>query len=758
MLEREESTNQGSNYPLNGLRVLEWSATIAGAYTGRILHDAGSSVTRAQSAGHTRRSAFLDYLHSGKRTVVADVAELPALATELGAHIVVLELDDKPDDVLLNSFVNSVLVVITPWGLVGPYASARRPWSEFTLQVEAGSPSMRGLPDREPTVTGSSESLWIAGTMAAGAATAVVQSANAGAGRIVDVSLLEVTVYCNNLFVDVAASLNRTPHFPFAPRYRLNPGVEPASDGWVGFNLASAQNHEDFLVLIERPDYLADEEMRTFVGRYSRFEEWTEAVRSWTSRHTVAEIVELASAFRIPCSPVHNGRTVLTDPQVVARKFYEQAGGTRTLAPKPPFLFNGVRPDRHRARTTGVELDPASSTEPFSGLRVLDLSTWWVGAYVGSALGAFGADVIKVESTGRIDGARLLNGLPASEEFWWESGGIYLGANSNKRNLTLDLSQVKGHELLVRLIESADVLIENYAPRVLESMGLDWDSVHRLNPRLIMHRMPAFGLTGPRREMVGYAQTVEQFSGLCWRTGYEGGEPLNPSGPADPMGASNSFFALVAAILGRRRTGQGMLVESALAEAALVMTSEQVIRWTDEDVVLERHGNRNPRLWVQGLFPARGINRWVGVTIATETQWGAIAGIVDFGGRTGDSADLCEKLLREWISDHEAESVVEWLTAWGIPAAVLTDARFVHGHQQLVASRAYEVQDLPHFGSIPLPRLPFRWSGEDLQIKRRPPMLGEHNAEILAGELCLTAEELEGLAAAHVVGTRPARL
>ena len=751
--------------PLTGIRVLEWSTTIAGAYAGRLLCDAGATVTRLGGAETIGRGPEFDsYLHYGKETTTGSLEDLSAAAVAGQADIVVLELPDAPPGELLAGFGDAVLAVITPWGVDGPWAGKGRPWSEFTLQVEAGSLSLRGSMASYPFMTGSSESLWVAGTMAVGAATAALQGGPEG--RVIDVPLLEVTAYATNLFQDVFASVSNPSREPM-PRIRLTPSVEPASDGWIGYNLASARNHEDFLVLIERPDWLADEQMRTFRGRYARMAEWTEAVRSWTRRHTVRECVEAAEPFRIPAAPVHNGQTILVDEQTTAREFYERHPDGDFMAPKPPFLFDGVRPERAKHGTPAVRSRPAPSEGlPFAGLRVLDLGTWWVGAYVGSALGAFGADVIKVESTRRIDGSRTMGGVPTSRDHWWECGNFYLGANFDKRNVTLDLTRSEGRALLIRMIEHADVLLENFAPRVLEAAGLDWDAVHRINPRLVMLRMPAFGLTGPRREMVGYAQTVEQFSGLCWRTGYPDGDPTNPQGPADPMGGANSFFALAAALIHSRATGEGMLVEAALAEGAMTMACEQVIRWTADGELLGRTGNRSADAHVQGAFKARGTERWVGISVLDDRQWHALADVLGFddwhtdpeltdrAGRQAE-ADRLEARIAGWTADRDAEDIVERLIAAGVPAAVSTDSRWVHEHPHLAGRGSYELAELPHAGTIPLPTLPFRRVGRPAWLARRPPTLGEHNHEVLVGELGLTEDEYADLAAREIIGTAP---
>ncbi|WP_460305770.1 CaiB/BaiF CoA-transferase family protein [Actinocorallia aurea] len=730
-----------------------------------MLHDAGASVTRASTGSLGRGQAFESYLHYGKEHTPADLADLPGLAASIAADIVVLELPDAPSGDLLDRFGDTIVAVITPWGLDGPWAGTGRPWSEFTLQAESGFLIRRGSATGYPIMTGSSESLWVAGTMAAGAATAALHGGRGA--RIFDVSLLEVSAYATNLFLDVAASVTPPEKVP-SPRTRLTPSVEPAKDGWIGYNLASAKNHEDFLVLIERPDWLADEQMRTFQGRYARMGEWTEAVRAWTRRHTVKEGIEAAGIFRIPAAPVHNGETILQDPQIEARGFYEKHPEGRGVVPRPPFLFDGVRPERRRDTPAEARAEVGGEQEqPFTGLRVLDLSTWWVGAYVGSAMGSFGADVLKIESTRRIDGARTMGGVPHSRDHWWECGSFYLGGNFNKRNVTIDITRREGRELLVRLIEGADVLLENFAPRVLESVGLDWEAVREINPRLVMLRMPAFGLTGPRREMVGYAQTVEQFSGLCWRTGYPDGDPTNPQGPADPMAGANAFFALSAALLRSRATGRGALVEAVLAEGALIMASEQVIRWTADGELLDRTGNRSEQTHVQGAFRTLGDEQWVCLSVCDEAQWTALADIVgapdwrddpslaDASGRRKE-ADRVEARIAAWAAGTEADEAVDRLIAAGIPAGSATDARWVHEHPQLAGRGAYEAVELPWAGEIPLPTLPFRRRDRPQWLTRRPPMLGEHNHEVLVDEMGLSELEYAALLESGVIGDVPA--
>ncbi|GAA3146644.1 CoA transferase [Planomonospora alba] len=742
--------------PLAGLRVVEISRTVAGAYAGKLFADCGAEVT-AFAAVDGPLGAFLAH---GKHPV----AELSAAEASIaGADVLIREADGHDEGPGAP-----VTVEISPYGRGGP----RRPWTDFTLQAESGSLRLRGLPDSYPLMAGGRPAEWVAGALAAGGALAAILGG--GTARL-DVALLDVHAYVTNLFVDTRAALQGESRDPMVLRHRLSPSVEPTLDGWVGFNLASAQNLQDFMVLVERPDLLTDEELSTHYGRYRRAKEWNEVVQSWTARHPTGHILEQAALLRIPSSPVHSGATVVEDPHMAERGFFVSEG-TGFTRPDVPFLIGGARPRPDGGalplRSDGGAARPhpeaGPGQRPLSGLRVLDLGTWWAGSFAATLLGSLGADVLKVESTRRVDGARLLNADPR-QELWWERGPFYLGANHNKRAITLDLADPDGLGLLKRLITTADVLLENFAPRVLDNLGLDWEGVHALNPSLVMLRMPAFGLSGPLRERVGYAQTVEQYAGLCWVTGYPEGPPTNPSGPSDPMGGANAVFALLAALRLRAGTGQGLLVEAPLVEAALTMAAEQIVTAAATGRVIGRDGNHSPGIAPQGAYPCAGTESWVAISVVTDAHWSALRDLAKvarwtedpaLGSRAGRQAqqDLLDRELAEWTAEQDAADLVTALLDRGIPAARLTDPRFAHEHPQLAGHGLFEEIDHPVVGRIHLPVVPYRYSGVERWSRLAPPTLGQHTHEVLTGELGLTPEQIDELTARGVIGTRPATL
>ncbi len=737
---------------LAGLRVVETSRSVAGAYAGRILADCGAEVILAEpEGGHPLRARgpLFAFLSAGKRPSAGDV----------DADVLIREWDDVPGP----APAGPVTVDISPWGSAGPWPGQGRPWTDFTLQAECGSLRLRGVPDSYPLMAGGRPAEWVAGALAATAALAGVRG---GGTARADIPLLGVNAYVTNLFVDALSTLTGASREPVVMRRRLSPSVEPTADGWVGFNLASAQQLQDFMILIERPDLLEDQELSTHAGRYAREKEWTAAVHAWTTRHTTAEILERAALFRIPASPVHSGTTILRDPHVVARGFYvDDATGT-FKHPAVPFLFDGRRPQPASSVSSGGDPRPRPRTTgglPLAGLRVLDLGTWWAGSFTATLLASLGADVIKVESTRRIDGARVLGGDPSAEQ-WWERGYFFLGINHNKRAVTLDLTQPEGLDVLKTMIAGADVLLENFAPRVMENLGLDWDGVRALNPSIVMLRMPAFGLTGPLRDRVGYAQTVEQYSGLCWVTGYPDGPPVNPSGPADPMGGANAAAALLAALHRRAATGQGMLVEAPLAEAALTMAAEQVIEATATGVVPGRAGNHAPGFAPQGVYRCEGSESWLAISVATDAQWAALraitglprwhedASLATYDGRKAQE-DLLDRELQDWASTRRAEQTAEELLRAGVPAAVAADPRFIHDHPQL--GWMFEEVGHPVAGKIRLPVVPFAYDGVASWSVLPPPTLGRDNREVLSEVAGLSPAEIDDLIARGICGTHP---
>jgi crotonobetainyl-CoA:carnitine CoA-transferase CaiB-like acyl-CoA transferase len=782
---------------LDGLVVLDASTNLAGAYCAKLLADAGAVVTLVESpeGAALRRwscdreldrgedGALFRHLRHGQRSVTtANVERIDARVD--AADIVITSRDSAigPADELAARDPGLIVVSITPYGLTGP--DAGRPATEFTVQADSGALGVRGRADRPPIQMGGRVVEWVGGAYGAVAALAARRRQLAdGDGDLIDVSLCEVANLTGSLYADLMYSLaGRPPIDPSRPARTIElPSIEPTADGWVGFNTNTRQQFEAFCILIERPDLIGDE-WASLTTRQTHADEWNAMVHAWTTRHTTEYIVEQASLLRVPVAPVSDGPGVVELDQVRARGvLVDDATGT-FRSPRRPWTIDGQpAPPPLAAPPVGAhDADPmphgrsrpapsGRQAPPLAGLRVVDLTAWWAGPSASGIFAALGAEVVHVESIQQMDGVRLTGGAFAQRDEWWEYSAFFLHANANKDDVTLDLNSTTGRALLLRLVEHADLVIENYTPRVLEAFDLGWDVIHPTNPRAVMVRMPAFGLTGPWRDRPGFAQTMEQVTGLAWMTGYADDQPRIQRGPCDPNGGLHAAFAALVALERRDRTGVGCFVEAPMFEAALNVAAETVIEWTAYGNRIARDGNRGPAAAPQGLYACTGPESWVALAVETDEQWQALARVVGASELATDpslatraerrrEADRIDAVVAAWTCTRNVDDAVIALNRAGVPAARVIDPRTASDQPQMAARGYFERVDHPVAGVHLTPTLPWRARGVDRWIRRPAPLLGQHNADVLRGWLGCTDAELDALATDGVIGTRPVGL
>jgi crotonobetainyl-CoA:carnitine CoA-transferase CaiB-like acyl-CoA transferase len=384
-----------------------------------------------------------------------------------------------------------------------------------------------------------------------------------------------------------------------------------------------------------------------------------------------------------------------------------------------------------------------------------------------------GAEVIHVESARRPDGTRLIAGIPVSEELWWEKSPIFAALNTNKKGLTLDLQNPRGQELLRSLIATCDVIVENFTPRVLDQIGLDFAAVQAVRPDAIMLRMPGFGLDGPWRDNPAFAYAIESAAGLSWLTGYPDRPPYEPYSIGDPNAGVHALNALLLALEHRRRTGQGVLVEAAMVDAALSISAEQITEYSAYGALLERAGNRGPTAAPQNLYRSADIDEfgrldsWVAIAVATDDQWtrlGRALGSPSWAtdpkrstepGRRADE-DLIDERLAAWCEHRSRDEIVTTLWDAGVPVAKVMQPHRQTELEQLAFRGFFEEVEHPVSGRARLSTVPMRFSGGPLRFHTSPaPTLGQHNHELLA-ELGLTPADIAVLEANGIIGGAPA--
>ena len=376
------------------------------------------------------------------------------------------------------------------------------------------------------------------------------------------------------------------------------------------------------------------------------------------------------------------------------------------------------------------------------------MTAFWAGPAATHLLAAFGADVVKVESIQRPDGIRYSGGMRKDVDDWWEYGWVFHAMNTNKRSVTLDLGSDDGRRLFNKLVADADVVIENFSPRVMDHFGLTADALLAVNPRLVIARMPAFGLDGPWRDRVGFAPTMEQIAGLAWVTGLPDGPPVPPRGACDPLAGVHAAFAVMAALSVRRahrrrptrraaddRNGVERHRDSADGSRGIRRDAEppgQSWSWLGRPEPLPLRGRR--RLDRRHRRHRRAVAvRWLNVM--GRPSW---TDDDRFGSRrrAAERADDIDQRLQDWFGGQELRCAVDDLAGVGIPAAPVVSPSLVTENPQLNDRGFFETLDHPRTGPGRYPRPPFApLGGQRRWLMRPPPTLGEHNGEVLR-DLC----------------------
>jgi crotonobetainyl-CoA:carnitine CoA-transferase CaiB-like acyl-CoA transferase len=783
--------------PLDDVRVIDLSSGISGAYCTKLLADAGAEVVKVERpAGDPFRAeaALFALLHTSKRNaaldpdVADDRAVLDALVAD--ADVVVtghpreLEAWLGYDVATLRGRSPGVVVVSISWfGGSGPWAD--RPATEFTLQAWCGSIASRGRKHEPPVATGGRIGEWVAGTVGGVAALAALHAARrSGRGAFVDVSTFEAMTIAFNQFQAVAAQLDgRGPEPEPIGRFVDVPSVEPTADGWVGFATNGSAQFRAFAEMVGHAEWADHPEL----GRVDRRGDHDPMLRAeiakFTTAHTTDEVLHLASERRIPVAPLGNGETLPGFAPFVERAVFVEHPDRALVQPRVPYRLSGAptRPFgpvaplgadtealRAEAPHTRVTRDAHAGdpARPLAGLRVFDFTSYWAGPYAAQILGFLGADVVKVESVQRPDGTRMGTAYSSVGDRPWELAPLFHGANTNKREVTLDFTQPEGLALARRLLATCDVMIENYTPRVVERFGLLDDDLWRANPGLVVLRMPAWGLDGAWRDRPGFAQTMEQVTGLAWVTGHEEGAPIVPRGPCDPLGGLHAVFALLTALELRERTGEGMVVEAPLVESALNIAAEQVAVYRATGELLGREGNRSRFAAPQNVYRVGDGDRWLALAVETDEQWSALRGVLGdpewarnpgFAHAAGrrDAHDAIDDELATAFATADRDELVARLCDAGVPVAPVVNPRVVVDNEQHAARGFYEPVVHPVAGEVRIPGFPAVWD-----VRRAPwhqraaPLLGQHNAEVV-GERGVDREQLATLAADGVIGDRP---
>ena len=388
---------------------------------------------------------------------------------------------------------------------------------------------------------------------------------------------------------------------------------------------------------------------------------------------------------------------------------------------------------------------------PLANVRVLSFGTGGVGPDACKIIGELGADVIKIESKDNLDFMRTIgpdiNNIAGFNE-----------ANRSKRSFGVNLRSDKGKELVGRLIETADIIVENFRGGVMRSLGFDYESARKLNPEIIYVSSQGFGGGGPFSEFQAYGPMLSSASGMLsiWAQP-DDPYPVGSNSPLpDHMASKHVVIAALAALDYRRRTGKGQFIDMAQTEVAASLVGEHYLDYTFNGRVAKPMGNRSPYAAPHGCYACKGTDEWCAITVFSEEEWDSFCDAVGNPSWTEDpkfatvlgrlqNVDELDQEITEWTSGLEAVVVMETLQAAGVAAGVVQRAPDTLADPQLKWDGAIIELDHPTAGKRLYPGVPFRLSGVP-QFKSAPaPMLGQHTEEICRELFAMPDDEIKKL-------------
>jgi crotonobetainyl-CoA:carnitine CoA-transferase CaiB-like acyl-CoA transferase len=378
----------------------------------------------------------------------------------------------------------------------------------------------------------------------------------------------------------------------------------------------------------------------------------------------------------------------------------------------------------------------SAMTRPFEGIRVIDVTHVLAGPFAAYQLAVLGADVIKVEHPDDPDQSR---GTGTDKELNRRNmGTAFLTQGSNKRSITLDLKQGKDRELLKKLVATADVFVENYRPGAFEALGLGYEALAAINPRLIYASFSAFGQSGPRGQQTAYDHVIQATSGIMAMTGTPEAHPVKFGSPAvDYATGMTGAFALSAALFQRERTGKGQRIDMAMLDVALILASSHLTGYLRNGVHPKPNGNRNPHATNSAYATKDGLVMLGASNLRQQRRLWTLLDRPDMIKKTNEERDADREreaaLLTEIMMTRSADEWEGFLQARHVPAARVRTMGEALADPQL-ASRGiiHRHEGGPGIeGGFGVPLAAFTFAHGGPQIDSAPPALGQHNDEIL---------------------------
>ena len=793
--------------PFSGYRVVELGSRIGSAFCGKLLRSFGAEVSLIEGHDHNalrgygpfkaepdpEKSGLFGYLHAGKKSVFVEKANCAKLKELVGiADILIFgagnnycKKEKQLFDELRNSRRGIICVHISAYGLSGPYSEFAG--TELTANALSGITQRIGRPDKSPLTMPLAQAGYQAGYAGAlGIVCALINKTEPEESELIEVSETEalstvhagyaVTRFHRAGILDKRAG-HRLSNLPYPQT------VLPCADGYVELNTPEGTQWKKLLEMMGSPDWSKEERFRSRMrnSRSPLVEELDGKFIEWLKDFTKEEFYDLCRQHEVPSGPVRTVDEICKDEQLASRDFFTTIrfhDGERYLVPSIGCLLSKTPAERDLlVPQRGDDKDDLESIEegprktvplskadsicksaqgPLTGLRILDMGWVWAGAIPGQILADMGAEVIKVESKKRIDYMRLGRPLIGTEPDV-EQNPWFHAVNRNKKSMAINLKSEEGLHVLKELVKKCDAVIENFKPGFLAKVGLDYESLTKINPNLVMLSMSGVGQTGPMSDIPAYAPFLSGLSGLDSLVGYPGEEILGIQQPyADTNAGVTGAFGLLTALLHRRRTGAGQLVDLAESEAAISVIGEAFIHFSMTGRAMEPQGNDRFGYAPCGHYPTKDEDSWLALAVESEDQWLKLCEVLnspDLASRPEFSSSVARRKNRRKL-DNELSELTKFcgneelftaLQSYGVAAMPLLSPEDILTNEHFLARDSFMNLEHPVLGEEVIFGPMWRMNSNSTSKWTHAPLLGQHTKEVMANVLGMSDEEIEDL-------------
>ena len=758
------------------MRVLELGCGIAVSYASKLLADEGADVIKfeslegdplrrgnldVESAPTTKNGLFLalninkrgvsfDFTESRSLDRLLDWAELVILGVS-NSEFLKLRLDAKS---LLEDRPHLVVLSITPFGRYGPCSGYLA--EELNLVNASGwanlCPSTHSDPSLPPLKPFGEQCSMMAAVSAAATGLAYLRKAQSvGVGELIDFSIQEYI--CSVLEVAIPV---------YSYKEQVVSRIYPRS--LIPWKIFQAKDRPIFIACIEQDqwerlvDFMGNPEwasLEIFADQPSRAENQDMVhtfIQEFVDGWSADDLYHEAQKYRICVAPVLNFELIQKNDHLVSREFFERVdvpgfgqiklmrgavlktsgrSGVRRLAPELG-EHNVEIENLPRLERAAVSLD---HSRPLEGVRVLDMTWAWAGPFCSMNLAHLGAEVVRIESEKRSDLYRRMPVFPDEWEPTLNNSGMFNQWNQGKSSISVDLSHADGLEVVRDLVKQSDVMVQNFATGVLERLGLGYDELKAINPRLILVSISGYGQTGPYREYMGYGPAIPPLAGLSEGTGYEGGpqEEIGLSMP-DPTAGITGTLGVVSALFRRDQTGEGDHLDVTLWESTAVLNLSGWMNFIFEGVEPQRLGNRSLSMAPHGCYPCLGEDAWVSIACVGDVQWRGLAEVL--GGELSSdprfvtlaarkkNEDELDQIILAWSSIRDRWEITRLLQAKGVAAFPTMTTQDIVEDPHLSARDFIERRSHPEVGERAHTGIPWVTQNSESNVRSAAPCLG----------------------------------